>query len=360
MLRCRPGSTGCSPDERRWHELAKKGAGRVSESEAPRRRRFPLQLGDTQPAPRRLVSPPGGPRPSAVRKPVAALPPAALPDLPGSVPAAEVARQIVPPPGPQQEASADAPPMAPAEPGDAAAGRSLLRRADLASTWPAADPEGAAARARMVERLRLGGCRDEGVLQALGHVARHRFVDPGLVAQAYEDTSLPIGLGQTISKPSVVARMLELLRARPGGPALGRVLEIGTGCGYQAAVLVLLARQVYSVERLRGLYDRARDNLAATRPSHLRLVYGDGRLGHPPNAPYDGILAAAGGAELPSAWLEQLAPGGRLVAPVQQGSGALQALTVVDRLPDGRLQVQRHEAVRFVPLESGTSELGML
>lgn len=218
---------------------------------------------------------------------------------------------------------------------------------------------GAAARTRMVERLRACGCRDEGVLRAIAQVERHRFIDAGLAGQAYEDTSLPIGLGQTISKPSVVARMIELLRSRPGGPELRRVLEIGTGCGYQAAVLVLLARQVYSIERLRGLYDRARENLAATRPSHLRLIYGDGRLGHGPNAPYDGIIAAAGGEAVPVAWLDQLAPGGRLVAPVHEGVQGGQILLVVDRLADGTLVEQRHEAVRFVPLESGTSDLGI-
>ncbi|MCK6426609.1 MAG: protein-L-isoaspartate(D-aspartate) O-methyltransferase [Burkholderiaceae bacterium] len=337
----------------------------MSEAEAPRRRRFPLQLGDTQPAPRRLVQPPGVPLPATARRPAATptLAPVAATRLPqdpaASLPIPPEARRAEPSPGSVRAGVAPDPAQAP-DPAPAPEALGRLRRGDLQSTWPAPDPEGAAARARMVERLRLGGCRDDGVLQALGHVARHRFVDPGLAAQAYEDTSLPIGLGQTISKPSVVARMLELLRARPGGPALGRVLEIGTGCGYQAAVLVLLARQVYSVERLRGLYDRARDNLAATRPSHLRLVYGDGRLGHPPNAPYDGIVAAAGGPELPAAWLAQLAPGGRLVAPVQDSGGVTQSLTVVDRLPDGSLQVQRHEAVRFVPLESGTSELGML
>jgi protein-L-isoaspartate(D-aspartate) O-methyltransferase len=122
--------------------------------------------------------------------------------------------------------------------------------------------------------------------------------------------------------------------------------------------LVLLARNVYSVERLRALYDRARDNLAPTRPGHLRLIYGDGRLGHGPNAPYDGIIAAAGGTELPSAWIDQLAPGGRLVAPVLDPRLNAQVLLVLDRLADGSLVQKQHEAVRFVPLESGISEFG--
>ena len=215
--------------------------------------------------------------------------------------------------------------------------------------------DSAAVRQRMVDRLRANGIRHEGLLQAFAAVERHRFVDTALATQAYEDTSLPIGLQQTISKPSVVARMLELLRQRPGGPQLGRVLEIGTGCGYQAAVLVKLARNVYSVERLRGLYDRARENLAPMRPDHLRLIFGDGRLGHGPNAPYDGIIAAAGGEQVPAAWIEQLAPGGRLVAPVHDVRLGQQVLQVVDRRADGQCVWQQFEAVRFVPLESGTS-----
>jgi protein-L-isoaspartate(D-aspartate) O-methyltransferase len=215
--------------------------------------------------------------------------------------------------------------------------------------------DSAAVRQRMVERLRAQGCRDEAVLQAMATVPRHLFVDTALAAQAYEDTSLPIGLGQTISKPSVVARMLELLRARGGDAPLPRVLEIGTGCGYQAAVLSMLARQVFTVERLRPLHDKARETLAAMRPSHLRLVYGDGRLGHPPNAPYHGIVAAAGAAAIPPAWVEQLAPGGRLVAPAQEGAGAAQVLVVIDRLEDGRVVRSICEGVRFVPLESGVN-----
>jgi protein-L-isoaspartate(D-aspartate) O-methyltransferase len=186
----------------------------------------------------------------------------------------------------------------------------------------------------------------------MNKVPRHVFVDTALANQAYEDTSLPIGLGQTISKPSVVARMIELLLAphAPGKPLA--LLEVGTGCGYQAALLAGLARSVVSVERLKPLHDRARETLAALRPPGLRLVYGDGRLGHAPNAPYDGIVAAAGGEDIPPAWLEQLAPGGRLVAPLQQAGGT-QALLVCDRLADGRVQRRLHEAVRFVPLKSG-------
>jgi protein-L-isoaspartate(D-aspartate) O-methyltransferase len=173
-------------------------------------------------------------------------------------------------------------------------------------------------------------------------------------SQAYEDTSLPIGHGQTISKPSVVARMIELLfggtNARRIGN-LGAVLEIGTGCGYQAALLCEVASRVVSVERLKSLYDKAQILLAPMRSTKLRLVFGDGMVGHPPGAPYDSIIAAAGGAALPEAWLEQLAIGGRLVSPVEQAGGG-QALVVVDRREDG-FERRVHEAVRFVPLKSG-------
>jgi protein-L-isoaspartate(D-aspartate) O-methyltransferase len=175
-----------------------------------------------------------------------------------------------------------------------------------------------------------------------------------LVNQAYEDTSLPIGLGQTISKPNVVARMIELLRQGHGLLAngkLARVLEIGTGCGYQAAVLARVSKEVYSIERLRGLHEKARDNLRALRLAHLRLILGDGMQGFAAAAPYSGIIAAAGGEQIPQAWLDQLAVGGRIVAPMVTAQGQ-QALVVVDRSEQGFKQ-QLLEAVNFVPLKSG-------
>jgi protein-L-isoaspartate(D-aspartate) O-methyltransferase len=208
-------------------------------------------------------------------------------------------------------------------------------------------------RERMLQRLRAEGLRDARVIDAMRAVPRHVFVDTALAAQAYEDTSLPIGLGQTISKPSVVARMIELMVAtQPGGKPL-RLLEIGTGCGYQAAVLLQLSRFVVSIERLKPLHDKARENLAPLRAASLRLVYGDGRLGHPPNAPYDGIIAAAGGDDLPAAWIDQLAVGGRLVAPTVDAAAGRQILVVIDRRDDGSLHRSVHEAVKFVPLKSG-------
>jgi protein-L-isoaspartate(D-aspartate) O-methyltransferase len=234
------------------------------------------------------------------------------------------------------------------------AARDAARRA-LPATGLGLDSD--AVRARMVGRLRAEGIHCAPVLEAFGSVPRHRFVDTALATQAYEDTSLPIGLGQTISKPSVVARMLSLLHegasARSAG-SLGRVLEIGTGCGYQTALLALMARHVLSMERLRALHDKARDNLADRRADQrIRLVFGDGRDGHAPLAPYDSVIAAAGGEDLPGPWLDQLAVGGRLVAPIAEPGSGRQSLLVVDRQPDGFVR-QRHEAVLFVPLRSGT------
>ncbi|NQW81997.1 MAG: protein-L-isoaspartate(D-aspartate) O-methyltransferase, partial [Polaromonas sp.] len=189
---------------------------------------------------------------------------------------------------------------------------------------------------------------------AMGQVERHRFVDTALANQAYEDTSLPIGLGQTISKPNVVARMLELLREGKGtGERLGRVLEIGTGCGYQAAVLSHLASEVYSIERLRGLHEKARENLRHFRLANVHLLFGDGMDGFVKGAPYAAIIAAAGGEAIPPAWIEQLAVGGRLVAPMQTAGGQ-QALVVIDKTAQGIRQAVL-EPVHFVPLKSGTN-----
>ena len=227
------------------------------------------------------------------------------------------------------------------------------------NTMPALRPQGlgmdsAAHRQRMVQLLQKQGVRDAAVLAAMGSVERHRFVDTALVNQAYEDTSLPIGLGQTISKPGVVSRMVELLR-NGASAKLGRVLEIGTGCGYQAAVLSMLAEEVYSIERLRGLHDRARENLRTLRLPNVHLLFGDGMVGYAKGAPYAAIIAAAGGEAVPPAWVEQLAMGGRLVAPVvtrgAQGATA-QALLVLDKTANGVRQTVL-EAVHFVPLKSG-------
>ncbi|MEJ8835944.1 protein-L-isoaspartate(D-aspartate) O-methyltransferase [Ramlibacter sp. AN1133] len=210
-----------------------------------------------------------------------------------------------------------------------------------------------AVRARMVRKLAGQGVRDARVLAAMNAVDRHRFVDSALVNQAYEDTSLPIGLGQTISKPSVVARMIELLLAgrTDANGRLGRVLEVGTGCGYQAAVLSQVATEVYSIERLRALHERARENLRPLRLANLHLLFGDGMQGYAKGAPYAGIIAAAGGDAVPVQWTDQLAEGGRIVAPMVMPHGA-QALVIVEKTA-GRLNQSVLEGVHFVPLKSG-------
>lgn len=212
-----------------------------------------------------------------------------------------------------------------------------------------------AVRARMVQKLAAQGLSDLQVLVAMGQVERHRFVDSALVNQAYEDTSLPIGLGQTISKPNVVGRMLALLMRSDEGRTgkLGRVLEIGTGCGYQAALLGQLATEVYSIERLRGLHEKARENLRPFRLHNVHLIFGDGMIGYAKGAPYAAIICAAGGDAIPQTWIDQLAVGGRLVAPLQIASGA-QALIVIDKTAQG-IRQSLLEAVHFVPLKSGTS-----
>ena len=245
-----------------------------------------------------------------------------------------------------------------AAPAQSASRPATRSAAGMAGAWSGATPVGlgldsAAVRARMVQRLAASGIQSPKVLAAMGHVERHLFVDSALVNQAYEDTSLPIGLQQTISKPSVVSRMIELLEgaecARSSG--LARVLEIGTGCGYQAAVLGRVAREVYSIERLRGLHEKARNNLRHLRLTNVHLLFGDGMQGYGQGAPYAGIIAAAGGEAVPHAWLDQLAVGGRLVAPMVQAPGQ-QVLLVIDKTAHGFTE-SILEAVHFVPLKSG-------
>ena len=205
-----------------------------------------------------------------------------------------------------------------------------------------------AVRAGMVERLRALGGIEPAVLDAMLAVPRHIFLEPGLAAQAYLDNALPIGHGQTISKPSVVARcasvLLQSLGAKPA-----RVLEIGTGCGYQAAVLSHVAGEVYSVERIRVLHELARRNLRALRLANLRLLLGDGSAGASSGAPFDAVLSAAACTEPPQAWLEQLRPGGVLLAPV----GEPQRLMAYRKLGTGRVESWCVEDARFVPLKSG-------
>ncbi len=234
----------------------------------------------------------------------------------------------------------------------ASAGTGLAGAAGAPAPVTGLGLDSGAVRARMVRKLAEQGVQDSRVLDAMGLVERHRFVESALVNQAYEDTSLPIGLGQTISKPNVVARMIELLcQGVPG--KLGRVLEIGTGCGYQAAVLSHVATEVYSIERLRGLHEKARTLLRPFRLHNVHLIFGDGMLGYPKGAPYAAIISAAGGDDVPATWLDQLAVGGRLIAPTITPAGH-QALVVIHKTEHG-FERQVLEAVHFVPLKSGVA-----
>lgn len=202
-------------------------------------------------------------------------------------------------------------------------------------------------RQAMVARVAQQGVRDQLVLGALEAIPRHMFIEPGLSSQAYIDASLPIGHHQTISQPYIVARMTEIMR---NGKALDKVLEIGTGCGYQAAVLSLVAKEVYSIERIKALHELAKENLRPMRIPNIRLHYGDGMLGLPQVAPFDGIILAAAGMEVPQALLLQLRIGGRLIAPV---GGRHQSLQLIERVSQNEWNSTGLEHCHFVPLHQG-------
>jgi protein-L-isoaspartate(D-aspartate) O-methyltransferase len=204
-------------------------------------------------------------------------------------------------------------------------------------------------RARMVERLREQGITDARVLEAMAGVPRHFFVEEALASRAYEDTALPIGFGQTISQPYVVALMIEFL-IKDRKP--GKVLEVGTGCGYQAAVLASLSTDVYSIERIRELLERARANLRELRLKNLRLAHGDGAAGMEKAAPFDSIIVAAAAPEMPQALLRQLAHGGRMILPLREGRADAQRLILVERGARGYTETAL-DPVRFVPLQAG-------
>jgi protein-L-isoaspartate(D-aspartate) O-methyltransferase len=301
-------------------------------SSTPPRNKFPLPLDavvERKPAPARTAGMPavGAPRPAApAPKPAKPRLPRTAGPAPAPVPASAV----------EQRASA--------------------------ATAGGGGMASARARVALSGRLRAAGIRDERVLSAIATVPRHLFVEPGLASQAYEDAALPIGHQQTISKPSVVARMIELLReGLAADTPLERVLEIGTGCGYQAAVLAQVAREVFSIERIRPLHEQAKANLRPLRVPNLRLHYGDGMLGLPRAAPFSAIILAAAGMEVPEALLEQLAVGGRLIAPVAvmppagvPGQTVTQQLLLIERRNRHRFHRTALEAVFFVPLKSGT------
>ena len=203
-------------------------------------------------------------------------------------------------------------------------------------------------RLRMIERLREQGIVDETVLNVMNEIPRHIFVEEALASRAYEDFALPLGFGQTISQPYVVARMTELLIA---GRPLGKVLEIGTGCGYQTAILAKLATEVYSVERLLPVLAKARKNLRELRINNIRLKHADGHLGIPEAAPFDAILVTTAATHVPDALKAQLAVGGRMVVPMGTRE---QHLCVIERTARGYTE-SRLDAVKFVPMLSGLS-----
>ncbi|CAG2152039.1 protein-L-isoaspartate(D-aspartate) O-methyltransferase [Cupriavidus plantarum] len=317
----------------------------------PRRTRFPLPLDavvERKPAPERTA---GMPAIDAARKaavpivPAAQTPPNALKPLSSAITASAMQR------GRKPALSSTPQPVAPGSAVEARTSAATAGGGGMASDR---------ARGALTARLRASGIRDERVLRAIGTVPRHLFMEPGLASQAYEDAALPIGHQQTISKPSVVARMIELLReGLPPDQPLARVLEIGTGCGYQAAVLSLAAEEVFSIERIRPLHEQAKANLRPLRLPNVRLHYGDGMLGLPQAAPFSSIILAAAGMEVPEALLEQLAIGGRLIAPVAVpagagGQGGAQQLLLIERLNRHRFHRTALEAVFFVPLKSGT------
>ena len=204
-------------------------------------------------------------------------------------------------------------------------------------------------RERMLGRLREQGIKDEVVLSAISATPRHIFVDEALSIRAYEDVSLPIGFGQTISQPYIVARMSELLR---NGNALQKVLEIGTGCGYQTAVLSKLAQEVYSVERIRPLVMKARGHLRELKCANVKLDHADGNMGLAEVAPFDGIIVTAAASHIPQDLLEQLAINGRLIIPVGTEE---QILHLVERVSQLEYRQTKLEAVKFGPLLGGTS-----
>jgi len=205
-------------------------------------------------------------------------------------------------------------------------------------------------RERLVQRLREQGIRDPQVLDRIRNVPRHVFVDEALASRAYEDTALPIGFGQTISQPYVVARMTEALLGPLG--TLNNVLEIGTGCGYQTAVLAPLVGRVSTIERIKPLLDRARLRLKELGIKNVRFRHGDGSLGWKAHAPYDAILVAAAPHAVPTALLAQLSPnGGRLVLPVGP-EGAQELLRITRR--DEQYVRDKLGSVSFVPLVGGT------
>ena len=207
-------------------------------------------------------------------------------------------------------------------------------------------------RKRMVERLMQQGIRHQRVLSAMQRVPRHRFVDEALASRAYEDSALPIGHSQTISQPYVVARVIELALQSLGPQDHPiRALEVGAGCGYQAAVMAACFDEVISIERIKVLYELARSNLRPLKLSNLKLLFGDGLVAGLPTAPYDVILLSAGMSQVPAELLAQCRVGGVLVAPLGEPE---QRLTVITKHGENEFTSQAHDIVRYVPILRGT------
>jgi len=232
-------------------------------------------------------------------------------------------------------ASKPAQPAAPRTPG----GSPVLHQEDWAAP--------STARLSMIKRLREQGIDSETVLAAMARIPRERFIDEALWSRAYEDNALPIGFEQTISQPQVVARMIATVL--PASGKLAKVLEVGTGCGYQAAVLSQIAVEVYSIERIRGLYDKARANLRQLRLPNVRLAFGDGYQGLPDAAPFDAIVVAAAAPSVPPALVQQLKRGGKLIIPVGTGN---QQLKLIEKRVAGVIESEL-DLVRFVPMLNG-------
>jgi len=268
---------------------------------------------------------------AGTRKPAAPAPVATPQTATQNARTSQVQTRQAPPPAPRPVAPGTPQPVQPQQ---------TMQRSELAATE--------APRRAMAAYVARLGVKDGQVLAALETVPRHMFIEPALSSQAYADVSLPIGHNQTISQPYIVARMIELLRG--SGQPLRRVLEIGTGCGYQAAVLSCVAQEVYSIERIKPLHELAKANLRPLRIANLRLQYGDGMLGLPQVAPFDGIILAAAGLEVPRALLEQLAIGARLVAPV---GAQVQHLQRITRIGKSEWTSETLEACHFVPLRPG-------
>lgn len=206
-------------------------------------------------------------------------------------------------------------------------------------------------RNQLVERLREEGIRNEDVLRVIGNMPRHLFVDEAMANRAYEDSALPIGFGQTISQPFIVARMTEAVLGDNPAEKPRKVLEIGTGSGYQAAVLAMLVDKVYTVERIHELHKRAQELMQRLQLRNVQCKYDDGALGWPQQAPFDAIIVTAAPSQVPEGLLEQLAPGGRMIIPVGE-SGRPQRLYKIERTPDGFVH-RELESVSFVPFLSG-------